>query len=291
MSRSSRGRSKTVAASASERLTAVESKHVAAANAVASGEVHTVGGISLTTRDTSAAKNGKHGKSVLRPDHVEVRIDDVVVHRTPPAGARSLRYLLASEEMPTRLGVTSSLHGEGVTSISRSIAALIAFDWRVSTCWVDLNWWKADVPQHESMLFDTTIAQVVEGVANAADLAVPTSIPGLSMVAAGQVPTSSRARLSKSEALSRIVADLSRQFDYVVFDLPPVLTSSDAVTLAGLVDAFLLVVRHRSTSSVQVRASLQTLAPTPCFGTVLNNARSHVPRWMRTSNEVWALGT
>ena len=221
---------------------------------------------------------------------LEVRIGDTPVHRSPTGIARSLRYLLAGVELPGRLAVTSAIHGEGVTSISRTLAALIAHDWRTSTCWVDLNWWKTGSPGHESSLFDVTLADVVDGNASTTGLAVQTSIPDLSMVSAGEVSVTSRSRMPRSERLAATLDELSESFEYLVFDLPPVLASSDALTLGGLTDGYLLVVRQRSTSAAQVRAALRTMNTAPCLGSVLNSARSQVPRWLRTSNEVWALG-
>ena len=49
-----------------------------------------------------------------------------------------------------------------------------------------------------------------------------------------------------------------------------------------------IVVRQRATSSAQVRAALRTMNTIPCLGTVLNGVQSNVPRWLRTSDEIWA---
>jgi len=200
----------------------------------------------------------------------------------------SLRYLLAGGEIPHRLSVTSAIHGEGVTAISRTLAALIAYDWRRTACWVDLNWWKNASGRAEQELFPMTIAGVLDGTGVVADLPMATSVPGLSMVMAGDVPVSARSRLPKSERLAQVIDDLARSFDYVILDLPPVLASSDALTLGNFTDGYLLVVRQRATSSAQVRAALRTMNTIPCLGTVLNGVQSNVPRWLRTSDEIWA---
>lgn len=238
---------------------------------------------------TQPVKRGR-GRAAAKADSLEVWIGDQLVHQSPPVVTRSLRYLMARGDLPTRLGVTSSLFGEGVTAMSRSLASLIAYDWRESTCWVDLNWWKPTHDEHESKLFRHTIASVVEGRGSVADLPVATSVAGLSMVAAGEVPAGSRPRLARSDFLADLINELAGSFEYIVCDLPPVLASSDAVTLSGLSSGYLLVVQQRSTSSIQVRGVLQAMNVVPCLGTILNSTRSNLPRWMRTSNEVWALG-
>ncbi len=241
--------------------------------------------------DGSKASKRREAADRKGAEQIEVRIGDVLVHRAPPTVARSLRYLLAGDAVPHRLGVTSSIHGEGVTSISRSLAALIASDWRLSTCWVDLNWWKPGRPSFEADLYDVTISDVVQGHTMVVDLPIESSIAGLSFVSAGEIPLSSRAQTTRSDELHSLVHVLSERFDYVVFDLPPILATSDAVTLSGMTDGFLLVVRQEAASSVQVQAALKAVTLAPCLGTVLNGAESNVPKSLRTSNEVWALGT
>src|SRR5262245_29700785 len=42
--------------------------------------------------------------------------------------------------LPTRIGFTSALYGEGVTFVSRTVAAVLAHDYRQRVCFVDLNW-------------------------------------------------------------------------------------------------------------------------------------------------------
>lgn len=244
----------------------------------------------LIDRSTNQPVKRGRGRSSTKADNLEVWVGDHLVHQSPPVVTRSLRYLMARGDLPTRLGVTSSLFGEGVTAMSRSLASLIAYDWRESTCWVDLNWWKTTHDANEANLFRHTIASVVEGRGSVADLPVATSVAGLSMVAAGEVPAGSRPRLARSDFLADVINELAGSFEYIVCDLPPVLASSDAVTLSGLSAGYLLVVQQRSTSSIQVRGVLQAMNMVPCLGTILNGTRSNLPRWMRTSNEVWALG-
>src|SRR5215218_4664131 len=69
--------------------------------------------------------------------------DAHLVHMTPPRIAGSLRYFLArvqlhdAQGMPERLALTSALVGEGVTYITRSLAAAIAYDTDASVVVVD----------------------------------------------------------------------------------------------------------------------------------------------------------
>jgi capsular exopolysaccharide synthesis family protein len=59
----------------------------------------------------------------------------------------------------------------------------------------------------------------------------------------------------------------------VVFDLPPVLTVSDALAFAPHVDAILLVVEDGATQEDELAATLEVLEGTNIIGTVLNKAQ------------------
>jgi Mrp family chromosome partitioning ATPase len=68
-----------------------------------------------------------------------------LIHMTPPRVAGALRYFLArvqlhdAQGMPERLALTSALVGEGVTYVTRSLAAAIAYDTEASVVVVDLT--------------------------------------------------------------------------------------------------------------------------------------------------------
>lgn len=242
------------------------------------------------TRSERSASVPTIGEADTDGGVLRITIGESTVHQSPPSVSAALRYLLAAADLPPALSFTSSIHGEGVTALSRSVAALVAHDWQRSTCWVDLNWWKTSRVHADEQAFPVTVADVLAGRAEVDDLAMPTSIPGLSMVGAGRLPVSARSVASKSDQLHELVDLLGRRFDHLIFDLPPVLASSDTITLAGLGEAYLLVVRQRVTTSALVAASLKAMSSVTCLGTVLNAHRSRLPRMFRPASEVWALG-
>jgi Mrp family chromosome partitioning ATPase len=71
--------------------------------------------------------------------------DSHLIHMTPARVAGALRYFLArvqlhdAQGMPERLALTSALVGEGVTYVTRSLAAAIAYDTEASVVIVDLT--------------------------------------------------------------------------------------------------------------------------------------------------------
>src|SRR3954453_22424537 len=75
-----------------------------------------------------------------------------LIHMTPPRVASALRYFLArvqlhdAQGMPERLALTAALLGEGVTYVTRSLAAAIAYDTEASVVIVDLTFRRPAAP-------------------------------------------------------------------------------------------------------------------------------------------------
>ena len=60
----------------------------------------------------------------------------------------------------------------------------------------------------------------------------------------------------------------------IIYDLPPVLTSSDTLAFAPYVDAALLVVEDGKTQKQELEQAVELLGVTNIIGTVLNKAES-----------------
>ena len=69
--------------------------------------------------------------------------------------------------------------------------------------------------------------------------------------------------------------ELSRRFDYVIFDSAPILAVSDATALSRRVDGVLLVAQANRVSLPHLRESLTQLerVGAPLLGVVLNRAK------------------
>ena len=87
--------------------------------------------------------------------------------------------------------------------------------------------------------------------------------------------------MAGSRALEQVIEDLASRFDHVLLDMPPVLASSDAIKLAQLGDAYMLVVRQGVTSERQIEAALHQLDGNESLGVVLNRVESKVPKTLR----------
>jgi Mrp family chromosome partitioning ATPase len=222
-------------------------------------------------------------------------VDGTVLHLSSPRVTTALRYFLARIEMqgsglPGSVAVTAALHGEGVTYITRTLAALIAYDSDATVALVDLNWRRPVGPVEveegsvgegqEAARFPTLVDAVDQGVP-VDEILRPTSNPRLHLVDAGEMALARRPALGSSRALQVVIEKLVGRFDQVLLDLPPVLASSDAISLAQLADAYAFVVRQGTTTNTQVETALEELRGTPGLGVILNRAESNVPLRLR----------
>ena len=180
------------------------------------------------------------------------------VHITPSQGRRLAALLPRPgpaprrRGLPTRLALTSALVGEGVTYVTRSLAAVIAYDTEPSVVIVDLNW-RRPTPTSRRRHVPLGLADAVEDGVPLDDIILPTSNPRLSLVPAGAVAVARRPALAGSTALATVLDELEERFDHLLLDLPPVLASSEAMNLSQLADSYVLVVRQGATSEARSR--------------------------------------
>jgi succinoglycan biosynthesis transport protein ExoP len=208
-----------------------------------------------------------------------------LIHMTPSRVASSLRYFLAriqlhgTQGLPARLALTSALAGEGVTYVARSLAAVVAYDTQASIAVVDLNWRRP--PRADEDAEQPGLADAVEDGVPVDRVIMHTSNPKLSLVPAGVIPVARRPAVSGSTALATVVDELESRFDHLLLDLPPVLASSEAMNLAQLADAYVLVVQQGVTAEAQVEAALEEMRGAEALGVILNRYHSHIPRRLR----------
>ena len=104
----------------------------------------------------------------------------------------------------------------------------------------------------------------------------PAGIQGLVILPGGK-PLINSAEMLNSPKMSRLVEELKTRYPsrIVLFDLPPSLTTADAVAFAPYVDAALLVVEEGKTSTQDAQRATELLKDTHLIGAVLNKSLSN----------------
>jgi non-specific protein-tyrosine kinase len=75
-----------------------------------------------------------------------------------------------------------------------------------------------------------------------------------------------------SPRMRELVPSMKRRYPnrYIIFDVPPIMTGADVLTMATLVDKILVVVQAGKTSMDDVKKALQYLPKEKILGLVLN---------------------
>jgi Mrp family chromosome partitioning ATPase len=239
----------------------------------------------MSRRVDRALRRDNHSPGLVDQGGIVVRAArGEIAHLVPPEMAVQLRYLVARLQVneatgvPRRLAMTSVVDGEGVTVVTRSLAAVLANDLGRSVCVVDLNWWSPS-DQDYARTPGKGVADVLAGT-DVAEVVTETSIPGLSFLPAGDAPPSRFAALARSTEMSHMLDRLSEQFDHLILDVPALSLTSDSLTLARLSDATALVIRQGVTADAMIRSALDELRSIVLLGIVLNRFRTRTPRWV-----------
>jgi capsular exopolysaccharide synthesis family protein len=166
--------------------------------------------------------------------------------------------------------VTSTAPGEGKTTTLLNMAKLFAASGE-STVVVDCDLRRAnlhlrlDVPR-EPGFTDFFLRKV-----DLAGLVRPARQGNLSVVASGALPPNPPALLARPE-LESALDQLRRHFRWVLVDSPPVAAVTDALFLAHVADAVLLVVQQNLVDRKEIKRALALLRKitTNVIGAVLN---------------------
>ncbi|MCA9932308.1 MAG: polysaccharide biosynthesis tyrosine autokinase [Ardenticatenaceae bacterium] len=124
-----------------------------------------------------------------------------------------------------------------------------------------------------TLLLDFDTAQQEEEVKlMVKDNAQATRVEGLFLLTSGPIPPNP-SELLGSIKMKRLLEELLKQFDYIVFDSPPVLSVTDSVVLSTQVDGTLVVVRAHKTRRGHIKQMVQTLREVNAnvIGTILNS--------------------
>jgi protein-tyrosine kinase len=172
------------------------------------------------------------------------------------------------------VGVVSAINGEGKTLTAINLALSLAAEPNQTVMLVDLDLRRPAIAQTLGLAADfgletwfgsddptRKVCYALEGVERLYVLPTLTPVPGSSETLAG---------LGTRRLLNELKDRDSGRL--LIVDLPPVLLSDDALMVAPLLDAVVLVVNERRTKREDVARVIELLGNTRIVGTVLNRS-------------------
>ncbi len=183
----------------------------------------------------------------------------------------------SADEGARSVVITSTGPHEGKTLVSSSLAITLAQAGQ-RTIVVDCDMRRPRMHEALGRSQEPGLSNVLVGEATLADATRATSVPNLSMLAAGHIPPNP-VELLCSAKFADLVTELKRRFDWVVIDAPPVMPVTDAAVVANTASGVLFVVGSEMTSRQSAAAAVEQLrgANAKFIGAVLNrvNVRRH----------------
>jgi capsular exopolysaccharide synthesis family protein len=193
---------------------------------------------------------------------------------------RTSILLSSPDKPPQTILVTSSIPGEGKTTIAAQLGIVLA-QTGADTILVDLDLRRSELGlrfglngQHSGM------SVFLSGNSNVLSDLVETEIPNLLIAPAGPRPPNP-ADLLGSERMRKTLEMLKNQFRFIVIDSPPVMSVTDPAILAPMVDGVVMVVRSGVTPRKIVNQASVSLRRTGSrlLGVVLNAVDYHNPEY------------
>ena len=172
------------------------------------------------------------------------------------------------------LAVTSPGEGEGKTLTAINLAISIAREVDYTVLLVDANLRHPWMLEHFGLEHRKGLSDYLTDDIPIAELLVkPSRVEHLVLLPGGR-PLTNSAEMLNSPKMAQLVEDMKSRYQsrIIIFDLPPVLTSADALAFSPYVDAALLVVEEGTTQKQDIERAVELLDSTNIVGTVLNKA-------------------
>lgn len=220
---------------------------------------------------------------------------------------QSIRYmateLTLNRNLPRRVAMLAALRGEGVTHTAVALGAVLASDTGARVCVVELNWWapglialldpalhatagakgKKQPKKNIAPAVSTALAgrpglaQVFTDDVPIDKVILHSNMPNFDLIPAGEVPIARRPSLARNPQLRDLLGQLSKTYDHLILDIPAVRTTSDAIALAALSDACIVVTQQGATSISSVQQALDDVKSLSMLGVVLNKVKVSTP--------------
>ena len=166
--------------------------------------------------------------------------------------------------------VTGTAPGEGKTTTLLNVAKLLAVSGE-SVVVVDCDLRRANLHLRLNLPREPGFTDYFVKSVDITTLVRSAKIPNLSVISAGALPPNPPAILARPE-LATALAQLKRQYRWVLVDSPPVAAVTDALLLAQRADSTILVVQQNKVDRAMVKRALIALrkATPNVIGAVLN---------------------
>lgn len=251
--------------------------------------------VSKSGEGTSANRGGSGGRRLRVVDELKFEYTQTAVVPTPPATLHRNRVVAARDRDEfadsyrmlrsrvihklngggwTSIGVTSTGPGQGKSLTSANLAVSIAQKVSNSALLVDYDLRRPSIRS----LFDYRGPMGLQHyITRQVPLEEILFNPGIDrlVVLPGSKPSNRSSELLASPRVLDLTREVIARYPtrIVIFDLPPLLATDDALTILPHLDSCLLIVEEGHAKRIEVRRAIELLNDFNLIGTVLNKSR------------------
>ncbi len=176
------------------------------------------------------------------------------------------------DRKPKIIGVTSIIPGEGKSTVSINFAEMLA-SMGIKTLLIDGDLRRPGLTKAVASHAREGLVEALVERREMGKLLLRNPDTGLSVLPAfAQFRINHTSELLASDAMSELLEEAGKTFEYVVIDLPPIAPVIDARAISSKIDGFILVVEWGKTSRKVVKNLMRSepLITERCLGVVLN---------------------
>jgi capsular exopolysaccharide synthesis family protein len=205
-----------------------------------------------------------------------LNLDDVTQEETLRL-AQSI--FLAAGPTPPRVVMFAAIDsGSGCSEVCAQTAEVLASNVAGSVCLVDANLRAPSLPEFFGVSNHHGLADSLRATGSIREFAKKLRAPNLFLLSCGSLAADSTT-LINSELMKARVAELRKEFDYVLIDSPPLNIYSDGIVLGQLSDGVVVVLEANSTrreAALRVAEGLRAKR-VRVLGAVLNKRTFPIP--------------
>lgn len=186
----------------------------------------------------------------------------------------NIQFASSTDKQIQTIVVTSSGPGEGKSTTSANLAVVFANAGQ-KVLLIDADLRKATVHKTFRLSNEIGLSTILSTTQNIVDAAQPTTVDNLCVLTSGPKPPNP-SELLGSVRMDQVLAEVRNHYDILIFDMPPVVTVTDAQIMASKVDGTILVVRENVSlkeSLVKARNLLE-MVQARVLGVVYNGAEN-----------------
>ena len=172
------------------------------------------------------------------------------------------------------IAVMSPTKDDGKTTVAINLAMSIAHGVHNSAVLLDLDMMNPSVHKYLGYDVKQGLDSYYGGIASLREILVSPGLDNLLLAPTAQQMLQSSECLASPRS-NALISELKQinQNSKIIVDLPPLLSSDDAIAFCPFVDAVLLVVREGKTKKEDIQRSIELLDNTKIAGVILNDVQ------------------